>query len=114
MKKEKLCVSKSTLKSYSLSIIKFSWVDCYIVDVRHHGYYVFISESEVDVDDLSFLTPVYHEKNRYPPEQSIIQFPDGIQGHQLYIYMNKSNPVTSDLEYNNNVLDICEVEIWGN
>ncbi|XP_078334144.1 uncharacterized protein LOC111133852 isoform X4 [Crassostrea virginica] len=82
-------------------------------NVRHHGYYVFISESEVDVDDLSFLTPVYHEQNPYPTEQSIIQFPDGIQGQQLYIYLNKSDPVTNDSEYNNNVLDICEVEIWG-
>ena len=88
-------------------------MDCYIVVVRHHGYYVFISESEVGVDDLSSLTPVYHEENPYPPEQTIIQFPDGRQGQQLYIYMNKSNPVTSDSEYNNNVLDICEVEIWG-
>ena len=88
-------------------------MDCYIVVVRHHGYYVFISESEVDVNNLSSLTPVYHEENPYPPEQSIIQFPDGIQGQQLYIYLNKSDPVTNDSEYNNNVLDICEVEIWG-
>ena len=63
------------------------------------------------MDDLSSLTPVYHEENPYPPEQSIIQFPDGIQGQQLYIYLNKSNSFTD--EYNNNVLDICEVEIWG-
>ena len=89
-------------------------MDCYIVVTRHHGYYVFISESEVGVDSLSSLTPVYHEENPYPPEQTIIQFPDGRQGQQLYIYMNKSNPVTSDSEYNNNILDICEVEIWGN
>nr|XP_022338211.1 E-selectin-like [Crassostrea virginica] len=82
-------------------------------NVRHHGYYVFISESKVDVNNLSSLTPVYHEKNPYPTEQSIIQFPDGIQGQQLYIYLNKSNPVKSDSEYKNNVLDICEVEIWG-
>ena len=89
-------------------------MDCYIVDTRHHGYYVFISESKVDVTNLSSLTPVYQEKNPHPPEQSIIQFPDGIQGKQLYIYLNKSNPVTSVSDYNNNVLDICEVEIWGN
>ena len=89
-------------------------MDCYIVDVRHHGYYVFISESEVDVDDLSSLTPLYHEENPYPTEQSIIQFPDGIQGQQLYIYLMKSNPSTDKTaEYNNNVFDICEVEIWG-
>ncbi|XP_078334140.1 uncharacterized protein LOC111133824 [Crassostrea virginica] len=82
--------------------------------VRHHGYYVFISESEVGVDDLSSLTPVYHEENPYPTEQSIIQFPDGIQGQQLYIYLNKSSPFSDKTtEYNNNVLDICEVEIWG-
>ena len=89
-------------------------MDGYIVVTRHHGYYVFISESEVDVDDLSSLTPVYHEENPYPPEQSIIQFPDGIQGRQLYIYLNKSNPYTDETEYYNSVLDICEVEIWGN
>ena len=89
------------------------WRNNYIVDVRHHGYYVFISKSKVDWKKLSSLTPVYHEKNPYPPEQSIIQFPDGIQGQQLYIWLNKSYYFKSESEYNNNVLDICEVEIWG-
>nr|XP_022338234.1 uncharacterized protein LOC111133832 [Crassostrea virginica] len=70
---------------------------------RHSGYYVFISEFEVDVDDLSSLAPVYHEKNPKPPEQSIIQFPYGRQGQHLYIILNKTY----------SVLDICEVEIWG-
>ena len=75
----------------------------YIIDTRHSGYYVFISESKVDVNNLSSLTLVYHEENPYPPEQSIIQFPDGRQGQHLYIILNKPH----------SVLDICEVEIWG-
>nr|XP_022338253.1 uncharacterized protein LOC111133841 isoform X2 [Crassostrea virginica] len=70
---------------------------------RHSGYDVFISKSKVGVNNLSSLTPVYHEENPYPPEQSIIQFPDGRQGQHLYIILNK----------NYSVLDICEVEIWG-
>nr|XP_022334669.1 uncharacterized protein LOC111131436 [Crassostrea virginica] len=74
-----------------------------IIITRHSGFYVFISESKVDVNSLSSLTPVYHEKNPYPPEQSIIQFPGGKQGQQLYIFLNKTP----------SILDICEVEIWG-
>nr|XP_022338198.1 uncharacterized protein LOC111133804 isoform X2 [Crassostrea virginica] len=70
---------------------------------RHSGYYVFISEPKVDVNNLSSLTPVYHEENRYPPEQTIIQFPYGRQGQHLYIFLNITK----------SILDICEVEIWG-
>ncbi|XP_078334145.1 uncharacterized protein LOC111133852 isoform X5 [Crassostrea virginica] len=79
---------------------------------RHSGYYVFISESEVDVDDLSSLTPVYHEENPYPPEQSIIQFPDGKQGQQLYIFLNKTQPLLEN-KPQPPIIDLCEVEIWG-
>nr|XP_022338772.1 CUB and sushi domain-containing protein 3-like [Crassostrea virginica] len=71
---------------------------------RHSGYYVFISEPKVGVDDLSSLTPVYHEENSYPPEQSIIQFPAGKQGQHLHIFLNKTKPP---------IIDLCEVEIWG-
>lgn len=60
------------------------------------------------------MTPVYHEENKeHPGVQNIIIFPDGIQGKQMYIYQNKSNATDDDADQKNNVLDICEVEIWG-
>lgn len=61
------------------------------------------------------MTPVYFEKDEdQPGVQNIIMFPDGIQGKQMYIYQNKSHPTDIDeSDQKNNVLDICEVEMWG-
>ncbi|XP_052695163.1 uncharacterized protein LOC128173494 isoform X2 [Crassostrea angulata] len=81
---------------------------------RHYGYYVFINNQEIDIEGLTSLTPVYHEENEeHPGVQNIIMFPGGIQGKQMYIYQNKSNPINDIHDLKNNVLDICEVEIWG-
>nr|XP_034313215.1 uncharacterized protein LOC105333579 isoform X2 [Crassostrea gigas] len=77
---------------------------------RHYGYYIFINKEDINIEGLASLTPVYHEENeKHPGVQNIIMFPGGIQGKQMYIYHNKSG----EGENNKNVLDICEVEIWG-
>lgn len=68
----------------------------------------------MDIEGLTSLTPVYHEEDEeHPGVQNIIIFPGGIQGKQMYIYQNKSNPKNDDADLKNNVLDICEVEMWG-
>lgn len=61
------------------------------------------------------MTPVYFEEDEdQPGVQNIIMFPGGIQGEQMYIFQNKSNPTDiDDSDQKNNVLDICEVEMWG-
>ncbi|XP_011434929.3 uncharacterized protein [Magallana gigas] len=77
---------------------------------RHYGYYVFLNKEDINIEGLTSLTPVYHEEDeKHPGVQNIIIFPGGIQGKQMYIYHNKSG----EGENNKNVLDICEVEIWG-
>lgn len=60
------------------------------------------------------MTPVYFEEDEdQPGVQNIIMFPGGIQGKHMYIYQNKSNPIDNKSDQQNNVLDICEVEMWG-
>uniref|UniRef100_K1QST5 Uncharacterized protein n=1 Tax=Magallana gigas TaxID=29159 RepID=K1QST5_MAGGI len=83
--------------------------------IRHYGYYVFINKEDINIEGLASLTPVYHEENeKHPGVQNIIMFPGGIQGKQMYIYQNKSNATGEDSgDLKNNVLDICEVEIWA-
>nr|XP_034313602.1 uncharacterized protein LOC105320538 [Crassostrea gigas] len=83
-------------------------------NIRHYGYYVFINKEDINIEGLTSLTPVYHEENeKHPGVQNIIMFPGGIQGKQTYIYQNKSKPINDNVDQQNNVLDICEVEIWG-
>lgn len=83
-------------------------------NIRHYGYYVFINKEEINIEGLTSLTPVYHEEDEeHPGVQNIIMFPGGIKGKQMYIYQNKSNPNSRNDHQKNNVLDICEVEIWG-
>ncbi|XP_065941705.1 uncharacterized protein [Magallana gigas] len=83
-------------------------------NIRHYGYYVFINKEDINIEGLTSLTPVYHEENeKHPGVQNIIMFPGGIQGKQMYIYQNKSKPINDNVDQQNNVLDICEVEIWG-
>nr|XP_034313598.1 uncharacterized protein LOC105342798 isoform X2 [Crassostrea gigas] len=77
--------------------------------VRHNSYYVFINKVVADVNELTSLSPVYYESDSRPSAQNIIMFPGGISGKQLYIYKNTSGPS----QYNNSILDICEIEIWG-
>lgn len=78
-------------------------------DVRRNSYYVFINKVVADVNELTSLSPVYYESDSRPSAQNIIMFPGGISGKQLYIYKNTSGPS----QYNNSILDICEIEIWG-
>uniref|UniRef100_A0A8W8N303 Uncharacterized protein n=1 Tax=Magallana gigas TaxID=29159 RepID=A0A8W8N303_MAGGI len=86
--------------------------DCAVT--RHYGYYVFINKEEINIKGLTSETPVYHEKDeQHPSVQNIIMFPGGIKGKQMFIYQNKSRPNSGNGEKKNNVLDICEVEIWG-
>lgn len=60
------------------------------------------------------MTSVYFEEDEdQPGVQNIIMFPGGIQGEQMYIYQNKSNATNDEGDQKNNVLDICEVEMWG-
>ena len=51
---------------------------------------------------------MYHEENPYSSEQTIIQFPDGKQGQQLYIFLNETQSTSEPP-----IIDLCEVEIWG-
>lgn len=88
----------------------FLFILIFPADTRHYGYYIFINKEDINIEGLASLTPVYHEENeKHPGVQNIIMFPGGIQGKQMYIYHNKSG----EGENNKNVLDICEVEIWG-
>lgn len=60
------------------------------------------------------MTSVYFEEDEdQPGVQNIIMFPGGIQGERMYIYQNKSNAADDEGDQKNNVLDICEVEMWG-
>lgn len=87
---------------------------CFLAVTRHYGYYVFINKEEINIKGLTSETPVYHEKDeQHPSVQNIIMFPGGIKGKQMFIYQNKSRPNSGNGEKKNNVLDICEVEIWG-
>ncbi|XP_065942028.1 clotting factor C-like [Magallana gigas] len=83
-------------------------------DTRHYGNYVFINKQKKKIKDLTSMTPVYFEEDEdQPGVQNIIIFPGGIQGKHMYIYQNKSNATNDEGDQKNNVLDICEVEMWG-
>lgn len=102
------------LKSFFFEtlVLKTEQIDCRSLSstvYRHTGYYVFINKVEADVKELTTLSPVYYESDSSPSTQNIIMFPGGISGKQLYIYKNTSGPSQNV----NNILDICEVEIWG-
>lgn len=100
---------------YIICFCLFLFTLIFLADIRHYGYYVFINKEDINIEGLASLTPVYHEENeKHPGVQNIIMFPGGIQGKQMYIYQNKSNATGEDSgDLKNNVLDICEVEIWG-
>ncbi|XP_062620854.1 uncharacterized protein LOC134282461 [Saccostrea cucullata] len=78
---------------------------------RHYGYYVYLNEEPVDISGLASLPAVYRGHLVHPSTQNVILFPEGHQGKQMYIYLNKSKPEKNDEK--NNILDICEVEILG-
>ncbi|XP_062569352.1 CUB and sushi domain-containing protein 3-like, partial [Saccostrea cucullata] len=81
---------------------------------RHNGYYVYINKEPVDISTLASLPAVYRGQTKHPSTQNVILFPGGQHGKkQMYIYLNKSNPVDTEGDEKNNVLDICEVEILG-
>lgn len=58
----------------------------------------------MNVTKLPGMNLVYHDTDRDPSSQFIMIFPVGIIGKQMIIYKSYD-------KYN--ILDICEVEIWG-
>ena len=78
---------------------------------RHFGYYIFVTNDTVAVDDLAGLEPVYHDE--FPTseisQQNTIVFPNDIFGRQVYVYVNVSSPSKSHYA----VIEPCEVEIYG-
>ncbi|XP_062577612.1 uncharacterized protein LOC134239447 [Saccostrea cucullata] len=80
---------------------------------RHYGYYVYLNKEPVDISGLASLPAVYRGQTEHPSTQNVILFPEGHQGEQMYIYLNKSKPEDTDGDEDNNVLDVCEVEILG-
>ncbi|XP_055996039.1 uncharacterized protein LOC130046855 [Ostrea edulis] len=57
------------------------------------------------VADLASLPAVYHEQDPKASSQNVIMFPRGYEGKQIYFYLNKTGE--------DNILDLCEVEILG-
>ncbi|XP_061177941.1 uncharacterized protein LOC133186701 [Saccostrea echinata] len=77
--------------------------------IRHAGYYVFITNRTLTYSELTSFDPVYHDEEPSPSQQMTIIFPEGHAGVQVFLYVNKSNPSTTNYA----VIEPCEVEIYG-
>lgn len=76
---------------------------------RHNDFKVYINTKDVNIKNMNVtklpgMNLVYHDTDRGPSSQFIMIFPVGIIGKQMIIYKSYNK---------NNILDICEVEIWG-
>lgn len=78
---------------------------------RHFGYYIFVTNDTVAVEDLAGLEPVYHDEfsTSEISQQNTIVFPNDLFGRQVYLYVNVSSPSI----YHYAVIEPCEVEIYG-